>query len=43
VTLIARRRASATTRIPLGAFLAIGGLAAAILGAPVIAWYASLL
>ena len=43
VTLLARRRANATTRIPLGAFLAIGGLAAAILGAPVIAWYASLL
>jgi leader peptidase (prepilin peptidase)/N-methyltransferase len=42
VTLIARRRAGATTRIPLGAFLAIGGLVAAILGAPVIAWYASL-
>jgi len=43
VTLIARRRAEATTRIPLGAFLAIGGLVAAILGAPVIAWYTSLL
>ena len=43
VTLLARRRADATTRIPLGAFLATGGLAAAILGAPVIAWYASLL
>lgn len=43
VTLIARRRATSTTRIPLGAFLAIGGLVAAILGAPVIAWYASLL
>jgi leader peptidase (prepilin peptidase)/N-methyltransferase len=42
VTLIARRRANATTRIPLGAFLAIGGLVAAILGAPVIAWYSSL-
>jgi leader peptidase (prepilin peptidase)/N-methyltransferase len=43
VTLIARRRATSTTRVPLGAFLAIGGLLAAILGAPVIAWYASLL
>jgi leader peptidase (prepilin peptidase)/N-methyltransferase len=43
VTLIARRQATSTTRIPLGTFLAIGGLAAAILGAPVIAWYASLL
>jgi leader peptidase (prepilin peptidase)/N-methyltransferase len=43
LTLIARRRATSTTRLPLGAFLAIGGLFAAILGAPVIAWYASLL
>ena len=43
LTLIARRRATSTTRLPLGAFLAIGGLVAAILGAPVIAWYASLL
>jgi leader peptidase (prepilin peptidase)/N-methyltransferase len=42
LTLIARRRATSTTRLPLGAFLAIGGLFAAILGAPVIAWYASL-
>jgi leader peptidase (prepilin peptidase)/N-methyltransferase len=42
ITLIARLRATSTTRIPLGTFLAIGGLAAAILGAPVIAWYASL-
>ncbi|MGA7155584.1 MAG: prepilin peptidase [Acidobacteriaceae bacterium] len=43
VTLIAQRRADAATRLPLGTFLAIGGLVAAILGAPVIAWYASLL
>ncbi len=42
ISLIARRRADAATRIPLGSFLAIGGLAAAILGAPVIAWYTSL-
>jgi leader peptidase (prepilin peptidase)/N-methyltransferase len=40
--LLARRRATATTRLPLGSFLAIGGLVAAILGAPVIAWYSSL-
>ncbi len=40
--LIARRRATAMTRLPLGAFLCIGGLIAAILGAPVIAWYTSL-
>ena len=43
LTLLARRRATSTTRLPLGTFLAIGGLIAAILGAPVIAWYASLL
>jgi len=42
VILIARHRATVTTRLPLGAFLAVGGLIAAILGAPVIAWYASL-
>jgi len=42
LTLLARHRATAATRLPLGSFLAIGGLAAAILGAPVIAWYASL-
>jgi leader peptidase (prepilin peptidase)/N-methyltransferase len=40
---LARGRAHSTTRLPLGTFLAIGGLVAAILGAPVIAWYASLL
>jgi leader peptidase (prepilin peptidase)/N-methyltransferase len=43
LNLLARRRANADTPLPLGAFLAIGGLAAAILGAPVIAWYSSLL
>lgn len=42
ISLIARRRADADTRLPLGSFLAIGGLVAAILGAPVIAWYTSL-
>ncbi len=41
-TLIARHRATAATRLPLGSFLCIGGLIAAILGAPVIAWYVSL-
>jgi len=43
ITLLARRRATATTRIPLGAFLCIGGLIAALLGDPLIAWYRSLL
>ena len=40
--LLARRRASATSRLPLGTFLCIGGLIAALLGAPVIAWYRGL-
>ncbi len=43
LTLIARRRATATTRLPLGTFLAIGGLLAALIGTPLIAWYTSLL
>lgn len=43
LTLIARRRATATTRLPLGTFLSIGGLLAALLGTPLIAWYTSLL
>ncbi len=42
LTLIARNRATATTRLPLGSFLAIGGLLAALLGTPLIAWYTSL-
>jgi leader peptidase (prepilin peptidase) / N-methyltransferase len=43
LSLLARRRATSTTRIPLGAFLCIGGLLAALLGEPLIAWYRSLL
>jgi leader peptidase (prepilin peptidase)/N-methyltransferase len=43
VTLIARRRATALTRLPLGTFLCLGGLFAALFGAPLIAWYTSLL
>lgn len=43
VTLLARRRATATTRIPLGTFLCLGGLLAILLGEPMIAWYRSLL
>jgi len=42
-TLIARRRATALTRLPLGTFLCLGGLFAALFGAPLIAWYSSLL
>jgi len=43
VTLIARRKAHSMTRLPLGTFLAVGGLFAALFGAPLIAWYGSLL
>ena len=43
LTLIVRRQATATTRLPLGTFLSIGGLLAALLGTPLIAWYTSLL
>ncbi len=41
--LLGRRRATASTRLPLGSFLAAGGLATALLGGPVLAWYKSLL
>ena len=43
LTLILRRRASTLTRLPLGTFLSIGGLLAALFGTPLIAWYSSLL
>ncbi len=43
LTLLLRRRADALTRLPLGTFLAIGGLLAALFGTPLIAWYSSLL
>jgi len=43
VTLIARRKAHSMTRLPLGTFLAIGGLVAAVFGGSLIAWYGSLL
>jgi len=41
--LIVRGKATAATRLPLGSFLAIGGLISALIGAPLIAWYSSLL
>jgi len=41
--LIVRGKASAATRLPLGSFLCIGGLLAAVFGPGVIAWYSSLL
>jgi leader peptidase (prepilin peptidase)/N-methyltransferase len=43
IALMIGRRANASTRLPLGAFLAIGGLITALLGTPLIAWYTSLL
>ena len=43
LTLMLRGRANALTRLPLGTFLSIGGLLAALIGPPLIAWYTSLL
>jgi leader peptidase (prepilin peptidase)/N-methyltransferase len=41
--LMVRGRATASTRLPLGTFLSVGGLLAALVGTPLIAWYSSLL
>jgi leader peptidase (prepilin peptidase)/N-methyltransferase len=43
VALLARRRATALTRLPLGAFLAIGGMATALIGEALLTWYKSFL
>ncbi len=43
VFLLARGRATATTRLPLGSFLAAGGLATALLGEALLTWYKGLL
>jgi leader peptidase (prepilin peptidase)/N-methyltransferase len=43
VLLLARNKATATTRLPFGSFLSIGGLISALVGTSVIAWYTSLL
>lgn len=43
VTLLARRRADALTRLPFGSFLGAGGLLSALLGPEIIAWYKTLL
>ena len=43
VLLLARGRATSTTRLPLGSFLAAGGLATALVGEAVLAWYKGLL
>ena len=39
VLLLARRRATTTSQIPLGTFLCAGGLLAALFAEPVLAWY----
>ncbi len=41
--LLARRRATAVSRLPLGSFLCAGGLLAALAGHSLLAWYRSLL
>ena len=42
VTLLLRRKGNATTALPLGTFLCIGGLLSAIFATPLIHWYTSL-
>ncbi len=39
IALLARGRATTASRIPLGTFLCIGGLVAAMFGQPMLAWY----
>lgn len=41
VSLLAQKRADSQTAVPLGTFLSIGGLFAALLSAPVLSWYTS--
>ena len=43
IVLMARRRAGGATKLPLGSFLAAGGLFAALFGPRIIAWYMELL
>jgi leader peptidase (prepilin peptidase)/N-methyltransferase len=43
VTLLARGRATAASRLPLGTFLCLGGLASALFSQPLLAWYSNLL
>lgn len=42
IILLARRRATTTSQLPLGTFLCIGGLVAALAAEPMLAWYRSL-
>ena len=39
ITLLARRRATSSSQIPLGTFLSIGGLLAALFAEPMLLWY----
>jgi len=41
VALLLARRANTRSRLAFGSFLALGGMAAALFGSPLIAWYAS--
>ncbi len=43
ITLVVRGKAGALTRLPLGSFLGVGGLFAAVYGETVIGWYRGLL
>jgi len=43
IVLLARRRASGASKLPLGSFLAAGGLFSALLGPQILAWYMGLL
>jgi leader peptidase (prepilin peptidase)/N-methyltransferase len=39
IVLLARRRATSTSQIPLGTFLCVGGLLAALFAEPMLSWY----
>jgi leader peptidase (prepilin peptidase)/N-methyltransferase len=43
VGLMVRGKAGASTRLPLGSFLCVGGLVAAVFGPGIIAWYSAML
>jgi leader peptidase (prepilin peptidase)/N-methyltransferase len=43
LTQMARGKATMRARLPLGTFICIGGLVAALVGPPILAWYTSLL
>jgi leader peptidase (prepilin peptidase) / N-methyltransferase len=43
VVLVARGKAAGKTKVPLGSFIAAGGLFAAVFGAGIVGWYVGLL